>query len=507
MKGAVISALLAVASIAAPASAQAFQKGVTPNSFTAIGGNAFTTRVLGETASSVTRVDVEWRKIAPRKPAKPTNPGDPAYNWTSLDNALRAVVISGSRPLVSFLSGPAWADSKRPRWAKTGTAPGPAAFAAFTTALAKRYAGTTPDPVGPAGATLPRVSLFQGWNEPNYPNYFSGSVEDLRVLQNRFYDAVRAARPNEPDLRIGLGGLGPYGAEVIKPGVEIAPQLYLMKLLCFRGTWRLVVPIGCPVKIKLDAVDVHPYSWQADPTTRSGCPPRITRPKKCDGTVYGGALGNLPDFRYLLNGALRKQTTYPGRRIDYWITEWGWLTNPPGIAFRKSKRVLGIRVTQAADFAAESLYRMWKAGVDMALWYSTVDGKGWPGGIYFAGSTNPRSASYLANAKPKSDSSSSTSLLKAVRFPLYWSALAGRVSAWAMSPCQAPGSQVTFQARSSWLTPWVTVTTKAVNADGVAVATWQSPGTPFRLRAVARGPVPGSCPLGEASNPTAVGIP
>ena len=47
-------------------------------------------------------------------------------------------------------------------------APDPGAYGRFAVAVARRYSGQFTDPLN-AGTDLPRVRLYQAWNEPNLP--------------------------------------------------------------------------------------------------------------------------------------------------------------------------------------------------------------------------------------------------------------------------------------------------------------------------------------------------
>ncbi|MCX6390679.1 MAG: hypothetical protein NT122_08655 [Solirubrobacterales bacterium] len=284
---AVASAALAVA-VAAP-SAGAFTVGIDP---TGAGSASMVITGLNDTNAGISRTLISWRNTAPTKPSNPANPADPAYHWTSIDAFVRNAATAGVEPMVSILSAPSWAEGpRRPSSALAGTwRPNATQFGLFGAALATRYSGTTADPLGPAGRKLPRMKLYGGWNEPNYQAYLtprSEAVELDRAMQNKFYDAIKAVQPT---ATVALGGLGPYGSN--KASSEIQPQAFLEQILCLNGSWRLATPVACPVKVKFDAADFHPYTWFGGPTTRAASPD-------------GGALGNAPDFRKLLDYAIK----------------------------------------------------------------------------------------------------------------------------------------------------------------------------------------------------------
>ena len=56
---------------------------------------------------------VSWSAIAPRtRPADfdPIDPADPAYDWESLDNAVRSALAHGLQPLLNIEFAPRWAE-------------------------------------------------------------------------------------------------------------------------------------------------------------------------------------------------------------------------------------------------------------------------------------------------------------------------------------------------------------------------------------------------------------
>lgn len=106
------------------------------------------------------RIDVGWP--AKTRPARATNPADPAYRFDSADAAARAAAARGMRTMLSVTGAPAWAEGRgRPRSAAPGSwKPDPAALGDYGAALARRYSGTFPDSQRP-GENLPRATVFQ----------------------------------------------------------------------------------------------------------------------------------------------------------------------------------------------------------------------------------------------------------------------------------------------------------------------------------------------------------
>jgi hypothetical protein len=199
--------------------------------------------------ASVVRIPVNWAfHVAATPPASfdPTDPASTAYNFAGIDAAVRSAVADGFEPLLVVSHAPAFAEAPR-RWpfAYAGSwAPSPQALGQFATALARRYEGTFPDPLDP-GHALPRVSMFQAWNEPNLARYLEPqwvgeggrwrafSPLLYRQLLNAFYVAVKSVR--ESDLVVAAG-LAPTGDP---PGVgRMAPLAFLRELLCLGANNR-----------------------------------------------------------------------------------------------------------------------------------------------------------------------------------------------------------------------------------------------------------------------------
>src|SRR5690606_23291036 len=77
---------------------------------------------LAATGTQVTRVDVLWREVAPRRPANPRDPGDPAYDWSRYDQIVRGLTARGIGIMMDFYRTPAWAS----RSGRPSAAPRPA---------------------------------------------------------------------------------------------------------------------------------------------------------------------------------------------------------------------------------------------------------------------------------------------------------------------------------------------------------------------------------------------
>ena len=132
--------------------------------------------LLAATGATTTRVDLFWGDIAPSKPADPTNPADPAYDFSRADLIMLGLAKRGITPIVSVYNTPAWASADPPSPGRVNTAtPDPAAYGEFMAALATRYSGTF---TSPGGEKLPEVRHFEIWNEPNLSAFLAPQFEN-----------------------------------------------------------------------------------------------------------------------------------------------------------------------------------------------------------------------------------------------------------------------------------------------------------------------------------------
>ena len=201
------------------------------------------------TGASVVRIPVEWRYIVSADPPAgfdASDPASPAYDFTTVDAAVRDTVAAGLTPLLVVVRAPAFAEAPN-RWpyAYPGSwAPNPAAFGEFATAVARRYDGSFPDPLAP-GSALPRVRLLEAWNEPNLARYLEPqwvvvggrwrafSPLLYRQLLNAFYAAVKSVEPTDTVIAAGLAPNGePAGVG------RMTPVRFLRGMLCLEGGRR-----------------------------------------------------------------------------------------------------------------------------------------------------------------------------------------------------------------------------------------------------------------------------
>jgi hypothetical protein len=332
--------------------------------------------------ASVVRIPVEWRYVfdadqPPRSDASsPTgldasipagldasipavldasDPVAPGYDFMAVDAAVRDTVAAGLRPLLVLTRAPAFAEAPN-RWAYAypgSWAPNPGAFGEFATAVARRYGGHFPDPLTP-GHVLPRVRLFEAWNEPNLARYlepqwvasrgrwsaFSPLI--YRGLLNAFYFAVKAVQPTAVVIAAGVAPNGePAGVG------RMTPIRFLRAMLCLEGPAH----VACADPPHFDVLAFHPLSFES--------------PDRPAASSQDVAIADVAKVTALLTRAERAGTALPRAHKPVWATELNWESNPP-VAHGVPRRL-------QAQWISRALHRLWIAGVRLADWQFLVD--------------------------------------------------------------------------------------------------------------------------------------
>ncbi len=272
---------------------------------------------IREAGARTVRIPVDWRGTVSGEPGPgfdAADPASPSYHFALIDAAVRSAVAAGLTPLLVVSHAPAFAEAE-PRWgyAYPGSwDPSPQALGAFATALALRYDGGFPDPLDPA-RTLPRVRLFQAWNEPNLARYlepqwvaqegrwsaFSPII--YRELLNGFYAGVESVEPGDTVVAAGMAPNGdPTGVG------RMAPVQFLRSLLCLTARGA-ASPSGCPDPPHFDVLDFHPLSVGN---------PDVPAPSSLEVSVSDAA-----KITRLLAQAERARTALPAGGKRVWVTE------------------------------------------------------------------------------------------------------------------------------------------------------------------------------------------
>ena len=345
--------------------------------------------------AAVIRIPLDWRDrvIADPPPGfDPSDPASPAYQFELIDAAVRDTVAAGLRPLLVVSHAPAFAEAPH-RWpyAFPGSwAPSPEALGAFASALARRYDGSFPDPLIP-GRALPRVSMFQAWNEPNLARYLEpqwvarngrwNAFSPLlyRQMLNAFYRGIKSVEPTDLVVAAGLAPLGDNAGFG-----RMAPVSFLRELLCLQPAMR--VPCADPPHFNVLAF--HPLSDGN---------PDVPAASSLDVGISDAAKITTP-----LHEAERLHTALPAGAKPVWVTELNWESAPESSH--------GVPDDLQAAWISRALHRLWSAGIQLVDWQFLVDpypalkldlptggtvSESRPAGLYSDG------ASGILNAQPK----------------------------------------------------------------------------------------------------------
>jgi hypothetical protein len=382
--------------------------------------------------AQVVRMDAGWP--ASTRPSRPADPADPAYDFVSLDAAVRDAAAHGLIPLLSFTGAPRWAEGPgRPASAPPGSwLPDPSAVGAYGQALAARYDGRFPDPLH-AGGTLPRVSSFQLWNEPNLSQYLTPqwqhgaggwvarAADQYRLMLNAFYAGVKASQPG---ATVVTAGTSPYGD--VGHGTRTMPVRFWSEVL--------------RAPVAFDVLAHQPYSVGAPPTQALN-PDDVSIPD----------IGKLTK---LVRAAERRGAALPrGEHHRVWVTETSYVSRPPNPS--------GVPLGTDARWLEQTLFLLWSQGVELVTWYQIRDPpppEPDASGVYF----------YGGGAKPAA---------AAFRFPVVGHRVAGGgLRAWIRAPHS--GSLV-LQTRTRGR--WGTV--RRVGVTAAEVLDVALPGHPQAVRA------------------------
>jgi hypothetical protein len=376
------------------------------------------------------RLSVDWRALAPATPPASfvaDDPASPGYTWTGLDSVLEQADAAGLTPILDISTVPDWAYATKPK-APNGGTPRASDLGDFAKALATHYDGSTPG--------VPAEHVFQVWNEPNLSLDLNPvNASTYRGMVNAVAGAVHAV---DPTNIVVAGGLDPFGHKKKKgqKWYSTGPLAYMRSLLCLsKGAHPHAI---CSKPIHFDAWSHHPYTF-GGPFGHAKNPDDVE-------------LGDLPKMRALLTAGKRLHHIVSARPTQFWVTEFGWDTNPP----RRHAASLNL----ASRWTAESLHQMWLSGVSLVTWFLLEDYPGrspYQSGLYFHTSS-------LSDARAKP-------VHTAFRFPFVgYLGKKKTVSVWGRDATSTK-QLVTVQRSHHRAGPWRTVATLRTNGSGIFRAT------------------------------------
>jgi hypothetical protein len=274
---------------------------------------------------------VVWRHLAPAAGSR-THPvfdaTEPASysGWQPFDDLVASAQARGIQILFTPTSPiPDWA-SECPRTAPKRwlCSPHVTDYKAFVRALGTRYSGT----YSVGGQTLPKVSAWSFWNEPNHKMWMrpqtarrNGVTIDAAAVRYRALAQAGIAALNATghsgDLKL-IGETAPGGGSH-----STAPVDFIRDVFCLdardrplRGASARIR--GCSVRPRfaISGISDHPYTYAAMAS------PSAFKGKAGDAPI--GAVGRLVN---LLDTAARYGIVRP--RTPVYFTEFGFQTHPP----------------------------------------------------------------------------------------------------------------------------------------------------------------------------------
>jgi hypothetical protein len=353
--GVLAAIILLAAGLSVPA-AQAKQHmlvGLQDDAMVLFGNPTFTFRTLKQLRVQIVRINLNWDKVAKRRPAHPQDPADPAYDWGVYDRAIRYAGQNGMQVLLTILFVPSWANGGKPHNVPPTNYTD---LRNFSYAAATRYSGHyIPNTDIFDEVYLPAVKYWLAWNEPSNPNWLQ-QVSGGRFVSPRSYARICTAIwqgvhfTNFDGEKVACGATGPRGNNQARTSRPSMSPIAFMRATKKAGLKNL------------DAYAHHPY---------------YGKPSETPATKPGGTaieLGNLNTLIAEVNKLWGK------KRI--WITEYGWQTRPPD-------RLFGVSFARQAAYVRQS-YAMARANprVDMMVWFILRDdtnlGIGWQSGFLTA---------------------------------------------------------------------------------------------------------------------------
>ena len=315
-------------------------------SFRWVNNRATRIKSSAEAGSTIMRLLVQWNLAAPRRPADASDPFDPAYVFSDIDEALRTAQ-EHDQEVVLTISG-------TPRWANGGKSPNVmptrlADFTAFARAISSRYSGRNNG--------YPFVRFWSVWNEPNLqlflaPQFNAKGRSVAPANYAKLYAAAHAGiKAGNSRALIAIGETSARGSD---------------KALGLRpthspGKFAELVAKANP-RLKFDAWSHHPY-----PFNPNSPPSQVVKWPNV-------SLASLPRF----NSSLK--TWFKRTSVPIWITEYGHQTKPPD-AFGVSYGRQAAYIRQSINMARKLPF------VDMFIWFVFQDdpGQPWESGLYTAG--------------------------------------------------------------------------------------------------------------------------
>ncbi len=311
------------------------------------------------------RVTVLWNFLAPKTPLSDTAAADPnsyrGARWDRFDELVRSAHARGMEVHLN-LTGPGhrWtqqAGKEKP--INPAFRPNARAYGKFVEAVTKRYSGRFEDS---DGSTLPRVSSWSLWNEPNFPSWLTPQSAPSRRVGGKQVPVAPALyrelvvsgakallRTGHSDDIVSIGETAPLGSAKLRPGNALRPALFIREFFCVDGAIRPYTGENakarrCDRVRKLDVLEAFPrLTWGHHPYTKKASP---ARPSGIRDAITMANIGALP--KLLDRVAERRPSAFPTGALVL-LTENGYETTPPD-------PYAGVSPGQQASYNNESDY-------------------------------------------------------------------------------------------------------------------------------------------------------
>jgi hypothetical protein len=313
--------------------------------------------------ASIIRLLVQWNLVAKTRPATPTDPFDPAYEFSDIDEAVLAAQENDLEVILTISGTPRWANGgKNPNVMPTRVAD----FGNFSRAIASRYSGRFEG--------YPFVRFWSVWNEPNLQLFLSPQFDARgRSVAPANYAKLAAAaytglKAGNPLAQVGIGETSARGSDKANG----------LRPTHTPGKFAELVAKANP-QLKFDAWTHHPYPF--NPNSR---PSQVVKWPNV-------SLASLPRFNEELKKWFNRKTA------PIWVTEYGHQTRP--------EDTFGVPYATQAAYIQQSMAIAKKFPfVGMFIWFVYQDDQGqpWESGLYRAGGA-PKGSSpskFGASARP-----------------------------------------------------------------------------------------------------------
>jgi cellulase (glycosyl hydrolase family 5) len=345
----IVAVLSALAAVAAPRASAADRMWVgfhDDPSFRWADDRASRIALSAQQGASIMRLLVQWNVAAARKPASPSNPLDPAYNLSDVDEAVQAAQENDEEVMLTISGTPSWANGgKKPNVMPKRLSD----FTTFARAIASRYSGRF--------AGYPFVRFWSVWNEPNLnlfltPQFNAAGASVAPANYAKLYAAgYKGIKAGNPLAKVAIGETSPRGHD--RPGGPVISHS--------PGKFAQLVAKANP-RLKFDAWAHHPY-----PSSPNQKPSQIVHWPNV-------SLKSLPRFDASL------KTWFHRKSVPIWVDEYGHQTRPP--------EPLGIPPSTQSKYISQAIaIAKGYPFVQMFIWFVMQDdpGQPWQSGLYTQG--------------------------------------------------------------------------------------------------------------------------